>query len=117
MVSTAQQHESEMRLGELVNEISVLKEEMVEKEKGFTSMRGDLESKYQKMLAETKRQYEQKIAELSKNVDELKASENEKVLENECNPSEHKTGLERILENNQLIQEILNVTGRNDEER
>lgn len=60
-------------------------------EKDFTSMRSDLELKHQKMLIETKHRYEQSIAELSREVEELKASEKDKINEVSHNSYDKKT--------------------------
>uniref|UniRef100_A0AAF5PSH3 Uncharacterized protein n=2 Tax=Wuchereria bancrofti TaxID=6293 RepID=A0AAF5PSH3_WUCBA len=79
--NVVQQQKNDVILVELRNEISRLKEQVIEKERMLTSVQSDLESKHQKMLIETKQQYEQKIAELNKEVGELKASESGKINE------------------------------------
>uniref|UniRef100_A0A0R3RRG7 GRIP domain-containing protein n=1 Tax=Elaeophora elaphi TaxID=1147741 RepID=A0A0R3RRG7_9BILA len=77
----AQQQKDGLVLIELRNEVSNLEERIIEKEKMFSSLQSDLESKHQKMLIEVKQQYEQQIAELNKEVEKLKASENGKIDE------------------------------------
>uniref|UniRef100_A0A915PZD0 Uncharacterized protein n=1 Tax=Setaria digitata TaxID=48799 RepID=A0A915PZD0_9BILA len=79
--NSIQQERDSLLLTKLRNEISNLEEQIIEKEKVFSSVRNDLELKHQKMLIETKQQYEQKITELREEVEQLRASESEKIDE------------------------------------
>ncbi|KAL3985975.1 hypothetical protein ACH3XW_40865 [Acanthocheilonema viteae] len=75
------QQKDSLVLVELKNEISKLEEQAIEKEKMFSSLRSDLESKHQKMLIEAKQHYEQQISKLNEEMEELKTSESEKIEE------------------------------------
>ncbi|CAG9531015.1 unnamed protein product [Cercopithifilaria johnstoni] len=77
----AQQQKDGLVLVELRNKISKLEEQIIEKEKMFSSLQDDLRSKHQKMLVEAKQEYEQQIAELNKELGKLKASESGKIEE------------------------------------